>query len=110
RVPTRRPVGNAFFTYTAFEYITARIHGDGVSGFGWSYTLGMGGRAVKALLDELAPSLAGCEAEDVATVHAELCRRLVPLEGITSSLAIAALDVALWDLAGRAAGLPLHEL
>jgi L-alanine-DL-glutamate epimerase-like enolase superfamily enzyme len=111
RVPTRRPVGNAFFTYTGFEYVTARVFDmDGASGFGWSYTLGIGGRAVKALLEELAQSLIGREMNDPREIHAELVQQLIPLEGITGSLAVAPLDVGLWDLQARRAGLPLHEL
>ena len=90
-----------------------RIHcDDGSSGTGYSYTIGNGGSSVIAMLrDHLAPRLIG---RDPALVE-EIWKDLFFLThansvGATTSIALAAVDTALWDLRCRRAGLPLHVM
>jgi L-alanine-DL-glutamate epimerase-like enolase superfamily enzyme len=73
---------------------------DGADGTGYSYTIGTGGSAVVAMLrDYMAPWLLGRDAEMVEEIwkglffftHANSV-------GATASLALAAVDIALWDL------------
>ena len=109
-MPTSRPVGNAFFTYTSFEYVVAVIHAGDATGTGLSYTVGVGGTAVKAMLDELVPMIVGRDAAQVGATHERLTRSVVPVAGMTASLAVAAIDIALWDLRAQVEGVPLHEL
>jgi L-alanine-DL-glutamate epimerase-like enolase superfamily enzyme len=85
---------------------------DGASGMGYSYTIGTGGTAVLAMLrDYLLPRLVGLDAESVEAVWRSLydATRATAVGAITS-LALAAVDTALWDRRCRAAGLPLAVL
>jgi L-alanine-DL-glutamate epimerase-like enolase superfamily enzyme len=85
---------------------------DGAEGTGYTYTIGQGGSSVVALLrDHMAPWLIGRDAENVE----ELWKGLFFLTHATSvgavtSLALAAVDTALWDLRCRRANLPLHVM
>ena len=85
---------------------------DGVQGTGYSYTIGTGGPAVMALLREtLVPRLIGREAEDIEGIWRDLLFAThATAVGAITSLALAAIDTALWDLRGRRAGLPLWRL
>ena len=83
---------------------------DGVDGTGYSYTIGTGGSAVVALLrDYMAPWLLGRDAEMVEEIWKGLFFYThANSVGATVSLALAAVDVALWDLRCKRACAPLH--
>jgi len=85
---------------------------DGATGTGYSYTIGTGGSSVCKLLDDhLAPLLIGREAEDIERIWQDLFYRVhATTVGALTSIAIAAIDTALWDLRARRACLPLHRL
>ena len=85
---------------------------DGAGGTGYSYTIGTGGPAVMSLLSRtLAPRLIGQEAEEIERHWREgLFATHATAVGAITSLALAALDTALWDLRCRRAGLPLWKL
>lgn len=82
---------------------------DGVVGVGYSYTIGTGGPSVIALLERtLAPMLLGREAERIQSIwHDMLFATHATAVGAITSLAMAAIDTALWDLRCKRAGLPL---
>ncbi|HUR05055.1 MAG TPA: mandelate racemase/muconate lactonizing enzyme family protein, partial [Nonomuraea sp.] len=85
---------------------------DGGSGTGYSYTIGTGGTAVLALLrDYLLPRLVGADPSRVEAVWRDLfaATRATTVGAITS-LALAAVDTALWDWRCRDAGRPLWML
>jgi L-alanine-DL-glutamate epimerase-like enolase superfamily enzyme len=84
---------------------------DGMTGTGYSYTIGSGGSAILALLrDHLLPRLIGMNAEEIESNWKELLYGMHSLAvGPISSLALAAIDIALWDLRCRRAGVPLHN-
>lgn len=88
------------------------LDSDGVEGVGYSYTIGQGGPAIMALLREtMAPCLIGREAEEIGRIWRDLlfCTHATAVGAITS-LALAAIDTALWDLRCRKAGLPLYRM
>jgi L-alanine-DL-glutamate epimerase-like enolase superfamily enzyme len=104
---------DAIQAFLAQETPIVRIFADdGADGAGYSYTIGQGGSSVVALIrDHMAPWLIG---RDPARVE-ELWKGLYFLTHATSvgaitSLALAAVDSALWDLRCRRAGLPLHVM
>lgn len=85
---------------------------DGVTGLGYSYTIGQGGSAVMALLrDDLIGRLIGEEAEEIGRIWRELLFSVHAIAvGAISSLALAAIDIALWDLRCKRAKLPLYRM
>ncbi|MGB0505652.1 MAG: mandelate racemase/muconate lactonizing enzyme family protein [Pikeienuella sp.] len=85
---------------------------DGAVGVGYSYTIGTGGSAIIALLrDALAPRLLGQEAEAVEGIWRNLLfSSHATSVGAITSLALAAIDTALWDLRCRRANLPLWRM
>jgi L-alanine-DL-glutamate epimerase-like enolase superfamily enzyme len=85
---------------------------DGVTGTGYSYTIGTGGSSVVNLLDDhLVPLLIGREADDIERIWRDLFYRVhATTVGALTSIALAAIDTALWDLRARRTGLPLHRL
>ncbi len=84
---------------------------DGSTGDGYSYTIGTGGSSVFALLkDHLAPRLIGREAIEIESIWRDLLFATHATSvGAITSLALAAIDTALWDRRCRAAGLPLWQ-
>jgi L-alanine-DL-glutamate epimerase-like enolase superfamily enzyme len=85
---------------------------DGQSGTGYSYTIGSGGPAIISLLKEtLVPRLIGREAEEIGGIWRDLLFAThATAVGAINSLALAAIDTALWDLRCRRAGLPLWRM
>ncbi|MDH2393794.1 mandelate racemase/muconate lactonizing enzyme family protein [Streptomyces sp. HNM0663] len=85
---------------------------DGMEGTGYAYTIGTGGTSVLALLrDHLLPLLAGKDARNIEGIWQELFGLTrATTTGAITSLALAAVDTALWDLRCKRAGEPLWRL
>src|SRR6266498_354398 len=85
---------------------------DGLTGLGYSYTIGTGGTAVLALLrDHLLPRLAGMDSRRIEWIWRDLfAATRATTVGAVTSLALAAVDTALWDLRCRRAGEPLWRV
>jgi len=100
-------------TITHFELVTVRLRdADGAEGVGYTYTVGAGGSAVKALLvDGLHPVVVGAEADEIEALWQRMWWRLhFGGRGGSVSLAVSAVDIALWDLKAKRARLPLWRL
>ena len=84
---------------------------DGAEGVGYTYTIGTGGSSVVALLrDHLAPKLVGRDPDCIEAIWKDLFFHTHSLAvGAVTSLALAAIDTALWDLRCMRAGLPLWK-
>lgn len=82
---------------------------DGAVGTGYSYTIGSGGPAILSLIERtLGPALLGRDAAMVEAIWRDLLFVTHATSvGAITSLALAAVDTALWDLRCRKAGLPL---
>lgn len=85
---------------------------EGAKGTGYSYTIGTGGPAVVSLIrDTLAPRLIGREAEEIEGIWRDLLFVThATAVGAITSIALAAIDTALWDLRCIRAGLPLWRM
>ncbi|MFC0430284.1 hypothetical protein [Kutzneria buriramensis] len=85
---------------------------DGAVGVGYTYTIGTGGTAVLALLrDHLLLSLVGADATGIEAVwHDLFASTRATTVGAITSLALAAVDTALWDLRCLRAGEPLWRV
>ena len=85
---------------------------DGNIGVGYSYTIGTGGSSVLAMLrDHLLPRLIGANAALVEQTWYDLfASTRATTVGAITSLALAAVDTALWDLRCKRAGEPLWQL
>lgn len=85
---------------------------DGFVGTGYAYTIGTGGRAVLQLLrEDLLHRLVGKDAREIEGCWQELFWATHgTVVGAITSLALAAIDTALWDLRCKAAGQPLWLL
>src|SRR5260370_7396925 len=84
----------------------------GHRGLGLAYTLGGGGRALKVITDDdLAPLVVGEDPLDHERLAAKVYWRLQSIgrSGLVAQ-AYSAVDLALWDLKGKIAGLPLYKL
>src|SRR4051795_12329258 len=85
---------------------------SGLVGLGTAYALQSSGRALLATaVDDLAPLLVNEDPLDHERLASKVYWRLqtVGRRGLVPQ-AYSALDLALWDLKGRAAGLPLYKL
>lgn len=85
---------------------------EGLAGTGYTYTIGTGGSSVVALLrDHLAPALIGHDPGEIEAIWKSLFFRThATAVGAITSLALAAIDTALWDLRCLAGGQPLWKL
>ena len=104
------PRSDAIQSFVTQETPFVRIHcDDGSSGTGYSYTIGSGGSSVIALLrDHLAPRLIGRDASEIESIwHDLMFATHATTVGAITSLALAAIDTALWDWRCRRDGQPL---
>ena len=84
---------------------------SGVEGLGFSYAKRAGGPGLYAHAKEIAAELVGADPSDIGRLWRKLvwAGASVGRSGL-STQAIAAFDIALWDLKARRAGLPLAKL
>ena len=102
---------DAIQSFEAQETPLVRIHdSDGIVGTGYTYTIGTGGPSVIALLERtLAPALIGKDADRIDAIWRDLLFKTHATSvGAITSLALAAIDTALWDLKCIKSELPLH--
>ena len=97
-----------------FSLIVVRIRTElGEEGVGYTYTVGKtGGTAVRAMIrDDLAPILSGADPLQTEFLWERMWWRLHYVgRGGIASFAIAAIDIALWDLKCKSAGEPLWRM
>ena len=99
--------------HTHFELITTTITlADGQTGTGYTYTGGKGGHAIKAMIDhDLTPYLIGRDASDIDALYDGMQWHVhYVARGGIASFAISAVDIALWDLRGKATGQSLRQM
>jgi len=107
RWPRHKPISNGLHTYTHSGLDLVKIETDeGITGIG----LGGGGLIGKATIAHLTPQLIGEDPIDVERLwHKMWIPKLIGRRGLTTR-AISAIDIGLWDIRGKVAGLPLYKL
>jgi L-alanine-DL-glutamate epimerase-like enolase superfamily enzyme len=96
-----------------FELLTVRLRdSDGREGSGYTYTVGANGAAVHATIQrDLAPRLTGERPDLIEALWQKMWWALhYGGRGGAASLAISAVDIALWDLKARSFRVPLWTL
>jgi L-alanine-DL-glutamate epimerase-like enolase superfamily enzyme len=109
-LPPPVPRSDAIQSFVTQETPFVRITcDDGSQGAGYSYTIGTGGSSVMALLrDHLAPRLIGRDPSLIEQIWRELMFAThATTVGAITSLALAAIDTALWDWRCRRDAQPL---
>lgn len=117
RLPLARPITSPKETRSdRLDYIFMLIvyldTDAGHRGLGFAYALQGGGRALKVIAqDDLAPLVIGEDPLDHERLLAKFNQRLFGIgrRGLVAH-AYSAVDLALWDLKGKVAGLPLYKL
>ena len=104
---------DAIQSFVSQETPIIRIYdADGVVGTGYSYTIGTGGPSIMKLIElTMAPALIGREAAEIERIWQDLLFLTHATSvGAITSLALAAIDTALWDLKCRKAQEPLYRM
>ena len=104
---------DAIQSFVSQETPIIRIYdADGAVGTGYSYTIGTGGPSIMKLIElTLGPALIGREAAEIERIWRELLFLTHATSvGAITSLALAAIDIALWDLKCRKANEPLYRM
>ncbi|GAA2410640.1 L-talarate/galactarate dehydratase [Actinomadura vinacea] len=118
RLPLAAPISDAKVLtgrqkpLTEIAFLFAQITSEeGHEGLGFSYSKRAGGPGLYAHAREIAPELIGEDPNDIARLWDKMiwAGASVGRSGLAAQ-AIAAFDVALWDLKARRAGLPLAKL
>jgi L-alanine-DL-glutamate epimerase-like enolase superfamily enzyme len=96
-----------------FEVIMVLLESeDGTRGLGYTYTIGLGGAAIKSLLDEaFKPLLIGENPRNIEHHWEKMWWQLHYIgRGGLVSFAISAVDIALWDMVANKDGVPLWQM
>ena len=114
RLPLDEPIQDASHGLQVdYEVVIATVTtADGASGTGYTVTIGWGGHAIVAMIEnDLKPFLLGKDAGTIEQLYdgMQAMMHYVGRGGIVS-FAIAAVDVALWDLKGKVENLPLWKM
>lgn len=109
RVPPKEKWEDATHRVSALEVIIVELKTAEFMARGFSYTVGVGGTAVRALLrDYCSAELIGKDARKITEIWQSMFQHLHRLgSGAITSLALAAIDSALWELRCLSSGHPL---
>ncbi|HEY5384345.1 MAG TPA: enolase C-terminal domain-like protein, partial [Acidimicrobiales bacterium] len=107
-VPTEEPESDGTLDWSATTVVVAEPSAGGKTGLGFSYATGACARLIKDVLEK---AVIGQDAMDVGRCWSAMVRsiRNVGRPGV-ASMAIAAIDIALWDLKSKLMDLPLVKV
>ena len=113
-VPRKPGLSSASARIESTSLLLAQVHTDNsLAGTGWTYSHGTSGMAMKAAIDTLfAERLIGEDPTDTERLWDLMWNSVFPnitMAGLTS-VAMSPVDIALWDLVGKATGKPLFRL
>ncbi|MFC9428806.1 MULTISPECIES: D-mannonate dehydratase ManD [unclassified Streptomyces] len=100
-----------FVTSPGRNYVTLKLTtSDGVTGIGDATLNGRELSVASYLSDHVCPLLIGQDADRIEQIWQYLYKGAYWRRGPVTMTAIAAVDVALWDIKGKVAGLPVYQL
>src|SRR3954470_19830236 len=98
-------------TCTGRNFVTLKIEtSDGVHGVGDATLNGRELAVASYLTDHVIPCLIGRDAHNIEDIWQYLYKGAYWRRGPVTMAAIAAVDMALWDIKAKIAGLPLYQL
>lgn len=111
--PRPVPISNGKYTYTDVTFTPVLIHTDeGVTGVGWTggTAAGRPGAIAEALVGHFKQALVGSDPFTYRRLWDAMWEpKIVGRRGMSTQV-ISALDIALWDLIGKATGRSIHRL
>jgi L-alanine-DL-glutamate epimerase-like enolase superfamily enzyme len=114
RVPIESEIADSMQSVSSLEFVGLTVATDaGITGTGYTITVGHGGSVIREVLDSLfRDDLVGRDPHNVREIWQQLYfgkSHWIGRAGATT-MAQAAVDIALWDIKAKAAGLPLWQL
>jgi L-alanine-DL-glutamate epimerase-like enolase superfamily enzyme len=113
RIPPPIRIQDSIQRVAHWEWIVTTVTTDGgLTGTGFAYTGGLGGTAIRELIETyLAPLVRDQDPRDIERLWTRCWWELHSLgSGGLTRYALASVDVALWDILAQQAGLPLYRL
>jgi len=106
------PATTGGLNWQAMNTVWLRIVTDqGLEGWGEGFGHASAAATLAVLNTQLAPAVLGQDARDIAGLRSRLSKAFHGFgRNGAHVFALSALDIALWDIAGKAAGLPLWRL
>jgi len=111
-IPIRQDRLPTPWLWGSFNQIIVSVSTDeGITGYGEAFGYGVPHATAAVINKTLRPMLIGEDPSRISALHDKLLRRthLFGRYGVTI-FAISGIDIALWDIAGKCAGLPLYRL
>ncbi len=112
RMPLEEPlVGAPYMIGMMREFFTVQVRTDeGIEGIGITAFGGKMVRALVAALEDFGELIKGDDPLRIEQVNAKMRAASAPCGSGIAQLAISAIDIALWDIRGKAFGIPLARL
>lgn len=112
RLPPSVPWEDATNRVKALEFVVVELRTDtGITGTGVTYTVDVGGTSIKALIEDYLGGLViGMDPRHYEAIWSKLHRQSRRLGIGVNSIAIAAIDIAVWDLVGKHYDQPIYKL
>jgi L-alanine-DL-glutamate epimerase-like enolase superfamily enzyme len=113
RLPEGKTVTMGVGSTTKRDAIIVRVETDeGITGYGEAHPGRSPGAITSLIHSTIAPMLVGMEATDCIGAWQRVHRMQLSSHGLGAgaALAISGIDMALWDIRGKAANMPLYEL
>lgn len=111
-VPTDGDSGFGGKAWKTVDTLLVRVDTDeGITGWGEAFGYNIIPGTIATLTQMIAPQLIGCDATAIGPLMAEMHHRfhLFGRSG-PAIFGLSGVDIALWDIAGKRAGLPVHQL